>query len=120
MDIRQERNDSTEGLEEGIIFTTTHGVSSQPTVVFEICRFKAPSQNCVKRLLASCLSVCLSVSVHVEQLCSPLTDFHKIWYLNTFIKSFEKVQLLLKSDKTDGTLREDQYTFIIVSRSVFS
>jgi hypothetical protein len=30
------------------------------------------------------------------------TDFHKIWYLNIFLKSFEKIQVSLKSDKNNG------------------
>jgi len=32
--------------------------------------------------------------------------------------SIEKIQISLKSDKNDATLREDQYTFWIVSRSI--
>jgi len=33
-------------------------------------------------------------------------------------KSAEKIQVSLKSDKNNGTLLEDRYTFFIISRSV--
>jgi len=72
-------------------------------------------QNGVKRLLASSwLYVCLSV--RKEQLGSDCTDFHEIWYSSTFRKSVEKIQLSLKSAKNNGTLNEDHYTFLIISR----
>ena len=35
-----------------------------------------------------------------------------------FSKIVEKIQVLLKWDKNNGTLREDQYTFLTISRSV--
>jgi hypothetical protein len=35
-----------------------------------------------------------------------------------FFKSVKKIQVSLKSDKTTGTLREDQYTFMIITCSV--
>jgi hypothetical protein len=50
-------------------------------------------------LVAACLS--LRLSVHMEQLGSHLTDFHEIWYLNTFINSFGNIQIKLKSDKNN-------------------
>jgi hypothetical protein len=54
----------------------------------------------------------------MEQLGSHWTDFHEIRCLIIFRKSVEKIQDSLKSDKNDGTLREDRYTCMIVSRSV--
>jgi len=43
------------------------------------------------------------MSVHpfvlMQQLGSHWTDFRKIWYLNIFRKSVEKIQASLKSDK---------------------
>jgi len=36
-------------------------------------------------LASSWLAACLSV--HMEQFCSQLTDFHEIWYLSTFFEN---------------------------------
>jgi len=44
-------------------------------------------------------------------------DFHEILYLRIFRNSFEKIQVLLQSDKITGTLHEDRYTFLIIYRS---
>ena len=41
-------------------------------------------------------------SVRMEQLGSHWTDFYEIWYLNIFRKSAEKIQVSLKSDKSNG------------------
>ena len=66
---------------------------------FRFCR--ADSQNCEKWLLAlSCQSVC--PSIHMEQLSFQWMDFHEILYLNIFKKSAMKMQVWLKSDKTNG------------------
>jgi len=74
------------------------------------------SQNCKKWLLAlSCLFVCLSFYVHMKQLSSHWMDFYEIWCLNVFQKSFEKIQVLLKSDKIMGALHNDLCTFVIVA-----
>jgi len=45
-------------------------------------------------------------------------DFNEIWYLSNFRKTVEKIQVSLISDKKKSTLLEDQYTFMIMSRSV--
>ena len=58
--------------------------------------FLARSQNCEKRLLASC------PSVRMEQLGSLWTGFDETWYLRLFRKSVEKIQISLKSDKNNG------------------
>ena len=55
-------------------------------------------------------------SVHIEQLGSYWTDFHEILYFNIFLKSLEKIQVPLKSDKNNGTLHEDRCAFLITSR----
>jgi len=58
---------------------------------------QARSQNFERRLLASsCLSVCLSVhtSFRMKQLGSRWTDFNKIYHLNVFRKSVEKIEVL--------------------------
>jgi hypothetical protein len=52
----------------------------------------------------------------MEQLGSHWTDFHKIWYLSNFQKSFDKIQVQLKSDKNKCYFDEDHYTFLIISR----
>ena len=58
--------------------------------------FWALLQNCDKRILTSYVSpsVCLSVpsSIRTEQLVFHGTDFHEIWYLSIFRKSFEEIQ----------------------------
>ena len=43
---------------------------------------------------------CLCVSM--EHSGSHWTDFHEILYLSIFLKSVEKIQILLKSDKNNG------------------
>ena len=62
--------------------------------------------------------VCLFVrpSVHTEHRVPHWMDFHEVWYLNVFRNSIEKVQASLKFG--NNTLREDRYTFLIVSRSI--
>jgi hypothetical protein len=59
------------------------------------------------------------MSVRMKELGSHCKDFHGIWYLSIFLKSLEKIQVSLKSDENNGTLLEDQYTFLIISLSVF-
>jgi hypothetical protein len=54
----------------------------------------------------------------MEQLGSHRTDFHEIWYLSIFGNLWGKMQVSLKSDENNGTLREEQYTFLIIFRSV--
>jgi hypothetical protein len=63
---------------------------------FILCPFLARSQNCEKRLLASC------PSVRMEQLGSHRTDFEETWYLILFRKSIQKIQTSLKSNKNNG------------------
>jgi len=47
-----------------------------------------------KAIISFVTSVCPSIylSVRMKQLISHWTDFHKIWYLNIFRKSVEKLQ----------------------------
>jgi hypothetical protein len=54
----------------------------------------------------------------MQQLDFHCTNPNEILYLSVFIlrKSAEKIQFSLKSEKNNGTLHEDQYTFLI-SRS---
>jgi hypothetical protein len=66
-----------------------------------------------KAAISCVMSVCLPV--RMEQLGSHWTDFH-ILYLYIFRKSVEKIQISLKSDNNNGTLHEDPYTFMIISR----
>jgi hypothetical protein len=77
-----------------------------------LCGQKAKSRKAT-------ICVCnVSLSVNIEQLGSHWAGFHEIWYLKVLRKSFQKVQGSLKTDKKDGTSREDRYTFILISRSV--
>jgi len=45
--------------------------------------------------MSMCLSVCM------EQLVSHWKNFYEILYLSTFLKSVEKIQVSLKSDKNN-------------------
>jgi len=64
------------------------------------------------------MSVCPSVRTSP---CNPSflwTDLHDIWNLNIFRKSFEKIQLSLKSDKSNGYFyMKTNIIFFIISRS---
>ena len=53
-------------------------------------------------------SVCVELSSHWK-------DFDEIWYLSIFIKSVDKIQVLLKSDKK-RYCTWDRYAFMITSR----
>jgi hypothetical protein len=55
--------------------------------------------------------------VRMEQFDSHQKDFPEIWFFTIFLKSVEKIQVSLKSDRITGTLDEPQYTFSITSRS---
>ena len=57
-------------------------------------------------------------AVRMEQLGSHWADFHEILYLSILKKTAGKNKVPLKSDKNNGTVHEDQYTFLIVSRLV--
>jgi len=67
--------------------------------------FLGPFAKLRKRLLASpCLSVRPSarLSLLVEKLSSHWTDFHEIRYLSIFRETAEKIQVSLKSNKSNG------------------
>ena len=53
----------------------------------------------------------------MEQLGSHCAGFHEIWYWSIFRNSVEKIQVYYILAKIMGSLREDQYTFLIISRS---
>ena len=75
-------------------------------------------ENCEKRLLASsCMPVCPYDAI--EQICSHLTFFMEFYILVFFPKSVEAAQVSWKSDKSNGTVHEEQYTFVILSRWIF-
>jgi hypothetical protein len=57
------------------------------------------------------------VNKFMEELSSHWTDFLEILYLYIFLKSVEKIEVLLKSDIT-STLHKDHYKFMIISRLV--
>jgi len=65
------------------------------------------------------MSICLSVRpINMEKLGFHWTDYNETQYLCIFRICVEKIQASLKSDKINGTLHEDQNTFVIISRSV--
>jgi hypothetical protein len=43
----------------------------------------------------------VSAPARMEQLGFHRTDFHEIWYLSTFGKPVEKIQVSLESDKNN-------------------
>ena len=79
------------------------------------------SRNCEKRLFTSSrLSAYPSVCPHGTTRL-PLDRFSwNLVYRQFFFfrKSVEKIQISLKSDSNTGTVRDDRYTFLIISRSV--
>ena len=81
--------------------------------------FLAHLRNCEKRLLASShLSVFLCPSKWNNS-ASDGWIFHVIWCWIIFWKSFEKIQVSLKSEKHNRYFfSEDQCTFLIISRLV--
>jgi uncharacterized membrane protein YjdF len=54
------------------------------------------------------------VSVRVEELGSHRTEFSEIGHFFIFLKSAENIQVLLKSAKNNGALREEQCTFFYI------
>ena len=54
----------------------------------------------------------------MKKLDSHLTHFHEKLYLGIFRTSLQKFEVSLKSDKNNGTLREDQCAFTLIYRSV--
>jgi hypothetical protein len=64
------------------------------------------------------VSPSLRQSFRMEQLGSHWMDFHEIWNSSIFRKTVEKIQVWLESNKKTCTLLEDQYTFLIISRSL--
>jgi hypothetical protein len=66
-------------------------------------------------------TMCVSVrpSAGMGQFGSHWTDFYEILYLSIFKKTIEKNQVSLKYDNKNCTLRNNQYTFLIMCCSVF-
>jgi hypothetical protein len=61
----------------------------------------------------------ISPSVHLHGTAwLPSDRICEIWYLNSFQKSVKSILVSSKSDTNNGTLHEDQYTSMIISRSV--
>jgi len=54
----------------------------------------------------------------MEQLGSLRTDFYDRWYLNIFRKSFERIQVSLKSNKKNGYFTWRPICIFIISRSI--
>jgi len=55
----------------------------------------------------------------VEQLGSYWTDFNEIWHFEYFLKNMSrKLRFHSNLARTTVTLHEDQYNFLILSRSI--
>jgi len=55
--------------------------------------------------------------VRMKHLGSHWTDIREILYFSIFLKSVDKIQVSLKSNKNTGTFHEYQCRFMIISRS---
>jgi len=78
---------------------------------------KAMRSNCEKRLLdSSYLSVRLSV--RMKQPVSHWPDFYEIWFLSISRKPSDKYIFHENFIRITGTLHEDQYSFMTISRSL--
>lgn len=56
--------------------------------------------------------------VCIKQLISHWMDFQEMLYLIIFQKSVKKIQFSLQSKMDNGYLHEDQYTLLIIFRSI--
>jgi hypothetical protein len=56
-------------------------------------------------------------SVCIEHLVSHWSDFFEISYLSIFLKSVDKFKFNYYLSTITGTSYEDQYTYLIISRS---
>jgi len=64
------------------------------------------------------MSVCSSV--HMEKLGFHWREVHKTLHMSIFRESVEKIKFPENLTKITSTLREDQYVFLTISRSVLS
>jgi hypothetical protein len=63
------------------------------------------------------LVMSVRLSLRMDKLSSHWTDFHYIWYFRIFLKSVEKIQVSLKSDKNNGHFTwRPIHIFFIISR----
>jgi len=73
--------------------------------------FEADSQNCEKRPIASlCLSVRLPFCM--KRLAPPIGQIFVKFNIDYFWINCQKIHVSLKSDKNNGTLHENQGTFL--------
>ena len=72
-------------------------------VVWRIFKRLRKIQRAQRATVSFVMSVCLPacLPVRMKQLGCRWTDFHEIWYLSIFRKSVEKIQVSLKSDKSN-------------------
>jgi len=77
---------------------TKHGNAQRGQIVGVLSTFAELLLTTVH--FVKCLTV--TQSVRMEQLGYHWMDCREIWYLSTFRKSFEKIQVLLNSDKNKG------------------
>jgi len=80
------------------------------------CKFLGTFEKLRKATISFVMSV--SPSVGMEHLGSHWTDFHENRYFCIFRKSVDKIQVSLKSDKNNGTLRGDLRIFMKISRAI--
>jgi hypothetical protein len=77
-------------------------------------RVRKTAKGTISLVVSPCLSVRLSFrpSLHIEHVGSPWKDFHKIWYLSIFRKSFDKIKISLTSGKNNRYIaRRSIYVF---------
>ena len=87
-----------------------------------ICKIAKTTTSSFVSAVSVCPSVSISLSVsqsvHMEQLSSHYTDFHEIWYWVLVGNLSRKVKVHSNLTIITGTLHEEQYTFLIISRSI--
>jgi len=71
-----------------------------------------------KAAISFVMSLLPCPSVRTEQLDSDWKDFYEIWYLNIFENLSKIFKFHYNLTRITGTSHEDQYTFMILSRSV--
>jgi len=75
-----------------------------------------------RRLHKSWKSICYlrhaCLSVRTEQLRSNWMDFHETWHVIIYRKFVQKILFFLNLTKIESILHEDQYTILIISRSI--
>ena len=102
-----------------LIFTIlcSHLVSPSVTNTNKICLKYALFLGALGKVWKTNTSFFISVRPSVRLSLDGLSWTLRFGYISKKKKTIYKIQFSLKSDQNNGTLHEDQYTFLIISRS---